>query len=145
MSSRSDSTRTTLYTSQAMRTRFFNGDSGGKPIESYSVPHILRQRRTRGSDYRIPFGDFVAYIPEHEPELKSPLATRFDPVKQIAKLTGVEKEIAQKIVVEVENDIDQICKEEKIELLDSNEKAEFISGMIRAVSNFSKRLSKQLK
>ena len=86
-----------------------------------------------------PFGHVVV-IP-----VRMKVVKRQDPIKEIAKIMKVESSSANELLNDLENEIDQICKEEKVEELNSEEKEQLVLGMLRAVSSLSKRLAKQVK
>ena len=121
---------------------FGNGDStvGTEEHLEHYIMHLPIKSRHRivESGYQPRFSEFPS-IAHSETKRKS------DPVREIAKLMAVGKETAQKIFSEIENDIDQICNEEKVKFLTPDEKAEFVSGMLQAISSLGKRLSKHLK
>jgi len=68
-----------------------------------------------------------------------------DPITEIARSMNTKKEVAEEIFRGLESEIDQICKEEKVELLDSEEKAELILGSVMAFSSLAKKISKRIK
>lgn len=122
-----------------------NGDSIDN-YESYSIPEIfpitLSTTRGREVNYHLGFGGFID-VALFEPQLKIP--SRPDPIKELSKLMGVKKESAQSMFIEIENDVDQFCKEERIRFLNSDEKAELVLGMMRAISGLGKKISKRLE
>lgn len=122
-----------------------NGDSTGyyKPYVIFPFfPEPISAARVKETGYQYALGEIID-LASLEP--KPEISPRRNLIRELSKTMGVKRETAQDMFRDIEKDVDEFCREERIELLSSDEKAELTLGMMRAISGLARKISKRLE
>ena len=115
-----------------------NGDSKDNP---YHVKNFFPEITPPRNDY---FASLEKYISESIPS-QSKIQPKKVAISKLSRLLDVNTETARNMFTDIGTEVDQFCEEEGISVLSSDEKAELLTGMIKAIQGLSKKMGNRLE